>query len=117
MGLKPRRKPQATKDIRRVRLDVRVNGERLCVAGVPGYGVVSAHTAWVNRDPAWATESQHRDYDVPRELRIVVGGVDGTNVVDWHERSLQVGDTVTIQLLGPGPFDAPTKVWKTDADK
>lgn len=97
-----------------IRFEVLLNGQRVCTAGVPQYGVLATGVDWVIRHP----ESKPRDYTPEQwsgqRLRLNVGGVHLTGPKDkdahhigWAYKDLQLGDEVTIRILGPGQFDEP----------
>lgn len=91
-----------------VRFEVIRNGERLCVAGINGDGVLGVDVGYINRD------SDER----PPDYRLHVGGLgyyhpsDGTkHHVRWKTPdNLNVGDEITIRILPGGEFDDPVQM-------
>jgi hypothetical protein len=82
--------------------EVALNGERLCVAGAPGDGVV--------------TVVLHQAHD---EIRLSVGGLlpgDGEQVT-WAENLLQTGDEVRIAIRESGNVDAPVARHAPDRER
>ena len=105
------------KNIGNTRFQLEINGEPVCISGVDGFGMLSAIVDWAKRDPTRfdQTELPHSSLeDFSREeLRIQFGGLDSNDPkqgrhLSWHQRELQVGDVVSIRILGPGPIDEPT---------
>ena len=90
--------------------EVSVNGERLCIAGVGEYGVLSAMTTWSRRQqPLAEAGSEDRDED----LELDVGGFyrdppegDGEHL-QWARRPLSRGDVVSIRVLDSDSADEP----------
>ncbi len=81
-----------------VRFEVLVNGERRCVAGIDGLGVLTIITKWVMRDE-----------DSRQRLLLHVGGhrIAADQSVKWVTEDISMGDEVTIRVLRPGDFDEP----------
>ena len=79
---------------------VSVNGLRVCTIGVGDSGVLGAHVSWVGRP------------DEPGDLDLGIGGLDSRT--DEHIRwpdppEINVGDTVTIQVVELDVVDPPTE--------
>ena len=98
-----------------MRFEVAVNGERLCVAGLEGFGVLGATLSWVKRDPDRFPETAPRS-DLgawsAEELSLDVAGSDSNDAqklksLRWVDKILKVGDVIEIKILPPGPADAP----------
>ena len=87
---------------------VQVNGKKVCMAGLPGAGVLGAHVSSVRR----------KGSRKPAELSLHVGGLDsdmGEHLV-WHEAlPLQEGDEVRIKVSMDGTSDEPSARKKLDA--
>lgn len=80
------------------------NGRKLCTAGVPGDGFLSAHIS-----------SNPRDHD-GEPLELSVSGLEGTTQTrfsDWCKEALAVGDEIVIRITESEPPDAPIEV-RTD---
>jgi hypothetical protein len=88
--------------------EVRVNGKKVCTAGLPGDGVLGAHVSSVRR----------KGSRKPDQLSLHVGGLDsgtGEHVV-WHEAlPLQLGDKVQVRVSMDGRTDSPSRCEKPDA--
>jgi hypothetical protein len=82
-----------------IALEVSRNGKRLCVAGVGDNGVVDAMVVWNGRPKQVAHPHLH------------VGGLhSATNLfVEWLDRTLRVGDQVTIRVVEVDESDPPKK--------
>ena len=97
-----------------VAFDVFHNNERLCVAGVGDFGVLTAIVTWVAHSPEtlerWAAEgiSEHPS----TELSLQVGGLTSTSGVRWIDASLRVGDEVKIQVIDAPRVDPATTEYR-----
>jgi hypothetical protein len=108
------------------RFEISVNGERLCVVGHDGFGVLSAVVSWCQRNPARfdpAKSQMSREEFGAEELKFEIGGLDtnsprGNRDIGWVDRtgplSLKPGDEIVIRVLGARPFDAPVYVSPTN---
>jgi len=83
--------------------DVKKNGERLCLAGINGKCVLSAHVTFVDViDPG------------PRErrtLEVAAGGLESDTKVhlDWVRSDISVGDCIEIVVVDAESADPPTR--------
>jgi hypothetical protein len=94
-----------------IAFDVKVNGKRACLAGIPGYAVLTAILTWVRRHP--------RPPHLPREtseLTLDVSGLESNfsprdegKHLRWLTKKVGVGDTITIQVLEREKVDAPRR--------
>jgi hypothetical protein len=88
------------------RFEVLGNGKRLCMAGLE-FGVLSMHLGWVRRDPAsqppHLSESQE-DFE-GGDVELHVGGLHNDLDLNWCNVYVDVGDEITVRILGPGPSD------------
>lgn len=85
--------------------EVYLNDEKLCVAGVGEYGVLTAIVDYVgNRE---------------NETSLHVGGLitPRNEHVRWRNRLLQVGDEVRIRIVDAKSIDRPTKRYRRDPVK
>lgn len=84
--------------------DVRLNGKRLCVAGIGEDGVMTATIDHVIG----------RGHD---ELSIRVGGLfsPAEEHVTWKRLSLKVGDRVEVRIVESEAIDKPTERFRTDS--
>ena len=76
-------------------VEVYVNGEKVCAAGLPSPGHVGTSVTWSARDRG-------------RSGLMSVSGEDGSDVVFWLTKPLGVGDDVTIRLCESDHADPPT---------
>ena len=99
-----------------MRFELEINGEKICIAGMDGYAVLSAIVTWAKRDPSRFDPKKlpHSTFEQfsQEDLHIQLGGLDSNDparAIDrsWHYRDLKVGDEITIRILPPGPADAP----------
>ena len=84
------------------RFEIVVNGERVCISGLEGDGVLATMVNFV----------KHADEDGKYELSI--GGLgrflstqDHPHHADWPKPSVSIGDEITIRILPEGEFDLP----------
>jgi len=87
---------------------VYLNGNKICNAGVPDTGVLSAHITWVRRKGEH-TLSKRSD-GVEEELTMDVGGLitPTDEYVRWADRKvLRVGDEVRIKIVEEERVDRP----------
>lgn len=80
------------------------NGRKLCTAGVPGDGFLSAHIS-----------SNPRNND-GEQLELSVSGLEGTSQTtfsDWCREPLAVGDEIVIRITECDRPDEPVEV-RTD---
>lgn len=80
-----------------IAIEVTLNGERLCSAGVGTEGVLTAILTWVRR----------RGED-NEECSLSVGGMKSSTHVRWLQEDLRVGDEVGIKILDRTEVDSPS---------
>ena len=80
-----------------IAFEIKVNGDKVALAGVGDKGVLSSIVTWV------------AERDACREkTNLDVGGlVSPSTHVSWLERELQVGDCVEIRILESSEVDDP----------
>lgn len=90
------------------RFEVKVNGESLVCLGLdePGDFSISIERRWSVRE------------QTPSFLRLIAGGYRDRDFtfLNWLPEGmhdLKVGDQITIDVLGPGPFDSPVRQFRT----
>ena len=78
-------------------LEIYLNSERVCVAGIQGNGVVSAILSSITRpEKSWS--------------ELDVGGLSHRNEhVRWVDRELAVGDEVRIKVVDAASADEPVE--------
>ena len=69
-----------------IALLVKVNGKRICLAGIGDHGVLGAGIEWIN--------TEHR-----KRLAFHVGGLADDTFHEWTTPKLKVGDKVLIQVV------------------
>lgn len=80
-----------------IALEVTLNGERLCSAGVGTEGVLSAILTWVRRHG-----------EDTEECSLSIGGMKSSAHVSWLCEDLRVGDEVGIKVLDLADVDPPS---------
>ncbi len=91
-----------------LRFEVLVNGVRRCMAGSVGPGSLAAEVIrWRSRSPDEPPESAH----------LIVQGsrTDNDLYIRWVAEDLNLGDEITIRVLGPGACDEPSHRAQRDA--
>src|SRR5438128_351292 len=96
-----------------MRFQVLVNGSPVCTSGQDAFGVLTAVLSWRKLDPTKIPPEKRAapsKVSSDGELEFSVGGIDGTENVhtSWKVPPVGVGDEITIRVLAPGQFDAPT---------
>jgi hypothetical protein len=94
--------------------EIWVDDERLCVAGIADWALLSVGV----------TGRRHRHPDAPRgdDIELDVGalsGPDATGVshhVRWNGRTLHSGTKVTIQIVETESPDQPTRRYRSDKE-
>jgi hypothetical protein len=91
-----------------ITFEVFLNGSKACVAGVDGFGVLTAILASVHRAPN-ADAGEDASHPI-EELTFKVGGLRSAEDVhfSWLERPLRVGDVLTINIKELAVVDEPT---------
>ncbi len=85
-------------------LDVYLNDQKLCRAGVGATGVLNAIVSWVKLEGEAASTA--RRLDAPLEqARLHVGGLARDTHCRWSEHDLTDGDRVTVQLARAARWD------------
>ena len=100
------------------------NNDRLCVAAVGDFGVLTASVTWVSHRPEklarWAAEGGSEKE--PVALTLEVGGLktdDRTPALHmrWIDTSVRVGDEIKIQVIDAPRADAATIEYRDDPVK
>jgi hypothetical protein len=91
------------------RLEVSVNGERICVSGFDGLGGLSVDVNYIRR--SGKSDSHFLHISALADF-LKAGGA--LQIASWPSPTLEVGDEITIRILGPGDFDPPDDVIKND---
>jgi len=84
-------------------LEVELNGERLCLAGIGDDGVLNAMVNCIAKPPR-------------QEVELRVGGLISPTRehVDWVNRDISVGDEIRIRIVDAGLIDEPSKRHRPD---
>ena len=100
------------------------NNERLSVAGVGDFGVLTACVTWVAHSPdrlaRWAAEGLSAEE--PPKLGLQVGGLRNNEQalpshMRWIDATLRVGDEIKIQVVDAPRVDAATTEYQDDPMK
>jgi len=89
-----------------IALEVHLNGEKVCTAGVGELGVLSSIVSWRG--------TQHyNDGTAPpgASLQLQVSGLTSPSKehVRWTERNIRMGDRVEIRVIETSAVDLPQK--------
>lgn len=98
-----------------LRIELLINGRRIAVAGLEGFGVLTAIVDLVRRSPDAITPKMRAkaSFDERRFLEevceVALGGLDSVTGEDlfWAKEALGPGAEVTIRVLGAGEYDPP----------
>jgi hypothetical protein len=93
--------------------EVALNGKRVCVAGVRGYGVLTSMLCWAHLDPR-----KRKKFVPPADwgrtlLHFDVGGISGDSHVRWVERDVRVGDVISVRIVKRSAADPPRRRFPT----
>ena len=99
-----------------IRFQLLVNNEVVCTAGLDGFGgltvLVNATKQGLEDVPAKVKAVPEFDEDewLRERMAVVIKGSEyhGLYQVGWNQRTLSVGDEVTVRILPSGQFDPPT---------
>src|SRR6266478_9985754 len=102
-----------------IAFDISIDGQKLCTAGVDGAGVLSAIATWVRRASRDASSGAPVPSQFDEHLTLHVGGMehdaDGAGVhVTWVDRSLSVGQQITLAVVDVDSVDAPSSQQRED---
>ncbi len=90
-----------------IAFEVRLNGRKICTAGVGDLGVLSACLSWRGSQPYKKGGSP-----VPEYLRLDVGGLTALcEDLRWIDRKIKRGDLVTIKVVEVANVDKPRE-WR-----
>ncbi len=88
------------------------NNERLCVAGLADFGVLTAILTWVARSP-----EELEPEDTSPDLFLHVGGLKDETHLNWTDTTIEVGDEIKIHVAEASAVDAPTSERRRDPAK
>ena len=100
-----------------MRIEVLLDGQRVAIAAVDEFGVVSALVTWVKRNPERITDKvrarEHFDEAefVRETCTLEISGLSSKTDrhFAWAREALTPGNEVTVRILGPGEFDPPVE--------
>jgi hypothetical protein len=98
-----------------IAFNVYLNGKKVCTAGVPDTGVLSAHVTWLRRTGEQRLSKQA--HGVEEELTMDVGGLITPidEYVRWADRRpVRVGDEVRIKIVNAERVDRPRARKRSD---
>lgn len=96
-----------------VAFQISIDGQRVCTAGIGDLGALSVIATWVRRVTPGPAADEDRSEPFEEELTLDVAGLthdtDGADVnVKWLERSLRVGQRLTVAIVDTSDVDDPT---------
>lgn len=99
--------------------EISIDDQRVCTAGIGDLGALSVIATWVRRVPPGAPSDEDQSDRFEEELTLDVAGlardVDGANVnLKWLERSLRVGQRLTVTIVDATHIDEPTSRQRED---
>ena len=102
-----------------IAFDVSRNDERLFVAGVGGYGVLTAMVSWVAHPPETLAQWTTDGIVDPEtgELNLQVGGLKDNLQMRWIDKPLRVGDEIKIHVIDASRVDTATTEYRDDPVK
>jgi hypothetical protein len=99
--------------------EISIDGQKACTAAIGDVGVVSVIATWVRRASRAPTSGQMVRAQFEEELTLDVGGLDhdpdgaGVNV-KWLDRSLRVGQRITVTVVDTAHIDPPVSRQRED---
>ena len=96
----------------KVRFEVILNGKRLCIAGLDGYGVLLVTMVVATQLEPDRANTEKEPHALVFDINFGVGGLEssdstGDQHILWVNRTLQEGDDVRIRILPEGEHDPP----------
>ena len=125
-SLRPKSAPPASPELeivtRMMAFEIKVNGKKVCTAGIRAFGNLCAHLNW-SRGPQVALSTAFRDQDElleftvagvhvrhkPRKAPNLKRGFRYTESLEWVRRQLRAGDEITVRIVEASRADAPRK--------
>jgi hypothetical protein len=97
---------------RMIAFEISIDGQKACTAGIGDLGVVSVIASWVRRVSRDPTSGDVVSDQFDEELTLDIGGLahdpDGADVnATWLDRSLQVGQCITVTVVDTAHIDPP----------
>jgi hypothetical protein len=85
-------------------LEIRINGKKVCTAGINEPGVVTSIVSWMRGVP------RGKETRAAERTHIYIGGLNSRTETHytWLTRSLQIGDEVRIKVMAKAKVDKPT---------
>jgi hypothetical protein len=94
--------------------EIKINGNKICVAGGSDMGIVTAILTWVKRQGNGERQEQETKKELD-ELIIQVGGIrypddKSQQDVNWiNQQFFSVGDEISIDIVDTSEFDEPSR--------
>ena len=90
-------------------IEVYINGEKRCTAGIGDLEVVSSILSWRGRQPDAAGQSPESD-----SLVLDIGGMEATSRqhARWLEQEIHVGDEIRIRVIETDKSNTPNEVYE-----
>jgi hypothetical protein len=79
--------------------EVYINGQKICLAGVGDNGVLSAMATFTA-----SSELQKTEFRVGGMTKV---DVETSQQIEWLDRELSVGDTITVKIVEAEKYDMP----------
>ena len=99
--------------------EVYINGNKVCLAGVDGAGVLTGILGWVKGERHEADEGSREDRPLVEDLYLRVGGLThhGRDTVHhvWVNEELRPGDEVRFRIVERDVCDPPINARTDDA--
>ncbi len=97
-----------------IAFEIRLNGEKVCLAGIGEHGVMSQHLSWSQRAPkADSNEKPER-----AKPHFHIGGLVNQEHIDWiRHQDVEIGDEVTIRIVEVESADEPTHRERAESDE
>ena len=98
-----------------IAFEIHLNGEKLCLASVGEYGVLSQTLSWVERK----RDDQQTERKTPQPHLHIGGLVDDEHVYWIKSRNVNVGDEITLKILDVQSADEPVhrETAETDTER
>lgn len=103
-----------------IRFQFLVNGESICIAGAEGLGIFSAYYSYERARQEAPSDWKTTPEEWMKESLGIIASVTDSKFprhATWLNRDLNIGDEVTIRILGPGDCDNPIETgYNADSD-
>lgn len=97
-----------------IAFEVRLNGEKICVAGIGNHGVLSQTLSWCPREP----KADSDEASQARKPSFYIGGLVNEEHIDWiRYQDVEIGDEFTIVIVEVESADEPTHRERAESDE